>query len=273
MAARDRLADLVRQMDRAVLELEAERSLLRWEALRDEEAGWYSRGYLVHRLPAEITRSQRTGRPCGLALLQQGQDEPLVAGRWRPFLASRLDPVEVAVVYGQRELLFLFPELDEAATRARIVELANQARLAGLFSWGSTRVAWVSYPETSSSAGAILDRLEAGLIPLASAASSAEPPGTCAIGRTRATNGTSGAAGEGKQNSAAAAVIPPGRTYPGCFWFGREHVEIRAVLDAEEQEATGRRQLTVLTDKGHFRLEQAGQTWFAQKLDSAGLPS
>ena len=72
--------------------------------------------------------------------------------------------------------------------------------------------------------------------------------------------------------------IPPGRTYPGCFWLANEHVEIRAVLDEEtdesqDLEAPGRRRLTVVTDKGDFLLERAGERWFAQKLDSAGSPS
>ena len=60
-----------------------------------------------------------------------------------------------------------FPSLTAAATRFRLIELAEKASLAGLVSFASTVVSFLSYPNVQASPGALLARLEEGLMPLA----------------------------------------------------------------------------------------------------------
>lgn len=265
MSSWERLVDLVCQLERALYDLQSDRSCPKWEALRDEEAGWYTRGYLVHRLPAEIARSQKSGRPCGLALLRLGEGERMAAALWRPFLAVHLDPEEVAIAYGERELCFLFPERDHASTRTRIGEMAEAASLAGIVSFSTARASFLSYPETLLSPAALLAQLEEEAMPLAEVISMGKPG-------MREPDALNGQVPVGDGDSAAGPAEPVAvgfasdRTMPVSFWFRRELYAIHAVLDAEEGLDQGQR-LTVLTGRGRFSLERAGQRWYAQKLE------
>lgn len=273
MGSWERLVDLIDEIERAVSDVQTERRDPRWETVRDVEAGWYSRGYLAHRLPAEIVRSQRTGRPCGLGLLRLKEGDGLRSDRWGPFLAVHLDPVEVAVSYSEREVLFLFPELEETTTRARLIALADAACLAGLASFSSVELSWTSYPKLRLPAAALLARLEKTFVPLDESAhgTPGEPDGKGLSTRHRAGHGASEKA-NGKDNRKSGKASPAqvetvaGRTYPISFWLENRRHEIRAVLD-EFEGAEDDRRFIVLTDRGVFRLEGAGQRWLAQKVE------
>src|SRR5690606_14927755 len=132
MASWDEIFNLMRQLEGELLRLQLDRGASSWRVVKEAEAGWYSRAYLADRLPAEIARARRSGRPVGLGLFRLDQGE-LVPAAWRFFLQRAPQPEEVAVVYGDQALCFLFPEQDGAGVRRRTVELADEAVVFGLF--------------------------------------------------------------------------------------------------------------------------------------------
>lgn len=169
MSSWDDLYEQIRQAERALYRLKADGNALQWEVLKHTEAGWYTRGYLAERLPAEIARSRRSGRPFGLGMLRVATPEEMAPGNWRSFLFQYLDPTEVAVAYSDRDLCFLLPELDGPQAKSRIYELAGTAVVAGLVSAASLWISALSYPEVQGVPAVLLLRLEEGLIPYAAA--------------------------------------------------------------------------------------------------------
>ncbi|HLS91024.1 MAG TPA: hypothetical protein VK101_07240 [Limnochordia bacterium] len=169
MSSWDDLYELIQQAERALHRLKADENALQWEVLKHVEAGWYTRGYLAERLPAEIARSRRSGRPFGLGMLRVATPEEMAPGNWRSFLFQYLDPVEVAVAYSDRDLCFLLPELDGPQAKSRIYELAGTAVVSGLVNGASLWISALSYPEVQAVPAALLLRLEEGLVPYAAA--------------------------------------------------------------------------------------------------------
>jgi len=165
MACWDEIFNLMRQLEGELLRLQLDRGASSWRVVKEAEAGWYSRAYLADRLPAEIARSRRSGRPFGLGLFRLDQGE-LVPAAWRPFLQRALQPEEVAVLYGDRALCFLFPEQDGAGVRRRTVELADEAVVFGLFPRDALKLSSLSYPEVQGTPGSLLSLLEETLLPL-----------------------------------------------------------------------------------------------------------
>lgn len=164
MAAWDELVALIRRIEEEALRLQLDESAAGWQVMREAQTGWYSRPYLADRLPSEIARSSRSGRPFGLGLLDTG-GEPLVPARWRGFIAGSLDPAEVAVLYSEQALCFLFPERDGPGSARRIFELADKAVVWGLVPGHSLKIAALSFPEHQGSPGLLLSRLEERLEP------------------------------------------------------------------------------------------------------------
>lgn len=274
MSSWDDLYDLIRQAERALLRLKADQGAPQWEVLKQAEAGWYTRGYLAERLPAEIARSRRSGRPFGLGMLRVAAREELAPANWRSFLLQYLDPIEVAFAYGERDLCFLFPELDGAKARSRMLELCGTAVLAGLVSGRSLLVSSLSYPEVQAAPDALLLQLEEGLLPYAAreggeptSGRASEPvyvPDGDPVGRQA---GVEGAAGNEAARNEAAVGFSSERQFPVSVWYRGEFYTIQAVLD-DERAPGGVRRMLVVTENGLFRLEQEGDHWYAQKLKS-----
>lgn len=207
MASWDEIIELIRQTEESLFHLKLALSSSRWHVLKEAQSGWYTRAYLADRLPAEIARSDRSGRPFGLGLIVVETGE-LLPGRWRPFLAHALDPAEVVVFYSERALCFLLPERDGAESRRRIAELAESAVVWGLIPLESTRISAVSYPERRESPAFLLRWLERTLEPLASR----EAPGSGEAGPETREDGASLSPGDDAGEEVTPEVPPAGES-------------------------------------------------------------
>ncbi|GEM_PF-2820152 len=136
------LRQAVRRAHRLNQQLRAAQKELEQRASTDPLTGTLTRRAVLERLDEELARSQRTGAPCGVGLIDLDRfkqlndcyghlagDEALrvVAGR----IATNLRPYDVIGRYGGEEFLLLMPGADAEEVRA-ILERVRQAVAASL---------------------------------------------------------------------------------------------------------------------------------------------
>lgn len=166
---------LVEMVERLLARLQAEEQHARPAKIVKVAEGWYNRLYLTERLPAELARSEESGRPFSVGMFRfvggDGKDAP---ADWRASLCALLTPVEVGCATGDDELVILYPEKDDVAAAARhnalMEQIADELSLdlshmhSSLICFRPKRVTAGQWQKESDK---LLSELEKGLTPFA----------------------------------------------------------------------------------------------------------
>ena len=284
MAGWDELHRLLRRAQALAREIEA------GEAAGSDGPGWsawgsgaspcYPRAYLARRLPAELARAERFGRPLALALLVF--DEPLLAGDpprgLEAALREALDPFDVPVRYSAHRLVLLLPEAGRDEARRKAERLAAALATEGAAD-RPPRIGVVVHPEQGRSAEELLEALEDEVDQQRGASRGGSAgPGREALEATEAVEAPAGETHpaslngtlpRGEPESGPEELVAVGfavdRRLPLSFWRGEKLHIIHAIL-ADETSASGSRRLSVLTDGGEFLLFERDGRWYAEAL-------
>lgn len=278
MAAWDELHCLLRRAQALAREIEAGQAAEGdgpgLDERRDGRTACYPRAYLARRLPAELARAERFGRPLSLGLL--AFDEPFFAGDppsgLEAALREALDPFDVPICYNARWLVLIFPEagVDEAWRKA---ERLAAALAAGVAAGRRPRIAVAAYPDQGRSAEELVAALEDAVDlksrsehPASSGPKREALEAQASVDNAASHNGKPPrGAPEGGSEEPVAVGFAADRRLPLSFWRGERLHVIHAIL-ADETSPSGSRRLSVLTDGGGFLLFERDGRWYAEAL-------
>lgn len=248
-------------------------------------SGWYSPNYLLERLPAEIARTELSGRPFCIGMLRLGHREPNApVPDWRHHFCQRLDPVEVAVASDDEALIVLYPEKDmrEAGLRQLSVlrDLVDAAPLDRPFPIQSMLTALTCYHASGVDGSMLkvegqrlLEELEASLSPVDLSVVDDMLQGYSddrhLVDQDTQQHLGDPSTGEDLDEHDNDIYLPvavgfaAGRRMPVSVWYDGELLLIDAVI-ADHRLASGKRCLDVKTERGTCRLLEQDGRWYVR---------